>query len=184
MRVRWSGELLAPADGQYGFSVHTDGQARLRIDGQDALTGCGSPDAAQSHIPDTAQGGATLKAGWRRIEFDYIAQPGHDVAELYWAPPNGASELIPMSALRFAPEDNPLGYTAPQPPEAIDCAATTIAPPAPTGRTPVVPSAILGADAGLKAPRGLAVDAGGQIFVADSGNARIVPAGCDGQSHG
>ncbi|HEY3172821.1 MAG TPA: NHL repeat-containing protein [Thermoanaerobaculia bacterium] len=44
----------------------------------------------------------------------------------------------------------------------------------PAPRTVVAPEKILGVGAGLKEPRGIGVDANGQIFVGDSGNQRIV----------
>ncbi|MGI8589272.1 MAG: glycosyltransferase family 39 protein [Chloroflexia bacterium] len=59
--------------------------------------------------------------------------------------------------------------------------ARTDQPPLPAPVRPLLPVAILGADAGLREARGVGSDATGHVYIADNGNHRIVVLGPDGK---
>ena len=83
---------------------------------------------------------------------------------------------MPPSALTPAARSWPAGTiqgAAPPPPN--------LAPP-PAPPSAITPDKVLGADAGLKAPRGIAVDANGDIYVGDTENHRVVHFNADGKS--
>ncbi|HUS14416.1 MAG TPA: glycosyltransferase family 39 protein [Chloroflexia bacterium] len=174
-RVRWTGSLQVSTPGAYVLEVRTDGAARLAIDGQDVSATCAAAETTSA--PVTLQ----LDAGSHPLVLDYAAGPGRLIVELYWTPPGGERVLIPPAALRYAADDALASATLPVPPTNVDCTPTAAQlQPANAAPGALLPAHILGVEAGFKEPRGVAVDAQGQVFVGDSGNSRVVrldPAG-------
>jgi len=85
--VRWSGLLLVPSNGKYGFSVDARGESALSID---AVPVALRPDAIT--VRD-------LQAGLHRIAFDYLSAEGEARVILRWQPPGGALRPIPAASL-------------------------------------------------------------------------------------
>ncbi|MCL5025955.1 MAG: NHL repeat-containing protein, partial [Chloroflexi bacterium] len=89
--------------------------------------------------------------------------------ELWWTPPGGTKELVPMSNL-FPPGQTPSKEELTQP-------STPAAPPAlPPGalqQVTIRSAGVFGGPDLFNQPRGVAVDAAGNIYVADTGNRRV-----------
>lgn len=84
--INWDGEIDAPVDGEYGFSLNVNGSAQLLIDGQvvvDAMITNGMVDGA-----------VTLTAGRHPIRVHYLDNVGGSRIELYWRPPGGDGRVI------------------------------------------------------------------------------------------
>ncbi|HMA37824.1 MAG TPA: glycosyltransferase family 39 protein, partial [Chloroflexia bacterium] len=169
VRARWTGAVQIPQAGIYAFQVRTDGAARLSVDGAPVLAACAASDAVQPEVQ------LRLEPGWHPLQLDYIAQPGREALDLSWTPPGGARTLIPPAALRYAAADASAPVPLPAPPSAADCGPVT--PPA-AAVVPaagiVAPTAVLTAAAGLQEPRGIGVARNGDLYIADSGNHRVV----------
>jgi hypothetical protein len=63
--ARWSGELLAPIEGEYVIELYTDGAAKLEVDGQ-GLFGEPANQPALGTLSDRRH----LLAGWHPIKLD------------------------------------------------------------------------------------------------------------------
>lgn len=95
--VRWSGWLLAPRSGSYGFTADANGETAVRID-----------QAPLALVPDTATP-RTLYAGPHRLEVEYRVSTGEARCVLSWQPPEGRLEPIPEGSLRPGQASLPAG---------------------------------------------------------------------------
>jgi hypothetical protein len=93
--VRWSGALLVPEDGAYGFAIDAQGRAALRIDG-----------APLDLQPETLTE-RRLSAGPHPIEADYDLTEGEARFVLKWRPPGG--RLVPIPSARLIPDPTAAG---------------------------------------------------------------------------
>ena len=165
--ARWHGTLKVEQEGMYTFAVAVPNNTVLMIDDGLVIDGTGG----------TSSGNVPLSAGPHKIEVRFASPGGGARVELLWTPPGGPTAIIPPTVLvpdkRSWPKsevpDAP-GAQVPQPPPNT--------PPASDARAP---KAVIGADAGLKEPRGLAVDEAGNMYVGDSGNRRVVVFAPDGK---
>jgi 4-amino-4-deoxy-L-arabinose transferase-like glycosyltransferase len=99
----WTGELVAPADGFYGFVLNADDGVRFWLDGQvlgESLT----PDTVNS-----VQAGATLRAGAHAVRIDYFQRGGGKALEFFWQPPGEALQPVAPRYLRPPPPQVNLG---------------------------------------------------------------------------
>ncbi len=86
--IHWTGLLLAPRAGTYGFALDVHGDAHLSIDGVPLET-----------QPDTVTERA-LAAGWHPVALDYsLALRGDARLVLSWRPPGGTLHPVPSRAL-------------------------------------------------------------------------------------
>ncbi|HVF99672.1 MAG TPA: PA14 domain-containing protein, partial [Chloroflexia bacterium] len=158
--ARWYGTLKADTDGVYSFATSSPQHTVLLIDEGiviDGVNGLGS-------------GSVQLSAGLHKIEMRYASPGGGARVELYWNTPGGEAGFLPPTALvpaKRAWSKSELLVT----PRAQAQAAQEPSPPPTTMRAP---RAVMGVGAGLKEPRGLAVDSVGNVYVGDSGNRRVV----------
>jgi DNA-binding beta-propeller fold protein YncE/4-amino-4-deoxy-L-arabinose transferase-like glycosyltransferase len=165
--ARWYGTLKVDADGVYGFATSSPAHAVLSIDDGIVIDGTGG----------MSSGTVQLTAGPHKVEMRYASPGGGARLELFWNTPGGQAGLVPPTALvpaqrawlRSEQQDAPGGQVVP-PQE-----------PGPPVATMRAPRAMLGVGAGLKEPRGLAVDAAGNVYVGDSGNGRVVVFAPDGK---
>ena len=89
----FSGELEAPVDGSYFFSVNGDDGVRLTLDGN---------VVGEAMQPDTANefnATVTLTAGRHTIRVDHFQRGGGKALELWWQPPNGPRQVVPPRVL-------------------------------------------------------------------------------------
>ncbi len=99
LRIGWAGQLWIASTGAYGFALRTSGQARLLLDGKEALTGCSVSAAVQPTIS------RYLTRGWHSLQLAFVGMPSGSVIELYWQPPGGDLSVIPPTVLRYATPD-------------------------------------------------------------------------------
>jgi sugar lactone lactonase YvrE/4-amino-4-deoxy-L-arabinose transferase-like glycosyltransferase len=170
--VRWQGTLTATTAGAYAFDLSSNGPSLLLIDGQAIVN-----NAAQGTITP-AQGTVNLTAGAHQVDLRYAWQGGPARLEWYWTPPGGERALVPPAVLAPAARSWAAG-ALPDAPGAVPLPEQAAAAP-----NVVPPAAVLGQDAGLKEPRGVAVDAQGQVYIADSGNHRVVRLDAAGKVNG
>jgi hypothetical protein len=89
---RFFAQIQIPADGEYQFSVDTNGLAAVMIDGQEAAN-----QQTASALP--------LSAGLHRIEVLFVQQQEHPQLQVLWQGP-GISGQIPSDVLRLAEPEN------------------------------------------------------------------------------
>ena len=200
--ILWRGKIAVPSSGLYTFSTRSDDGSFVFIDEQLVV------DNGGSHGAEDRSGQIQLDEGFHDIEVLYSELGGSREMQLYWQPPGQGRGLVDSQYL-FPLEgaEVPAGLTLPPPPEIAQLqrepeqGAGAVAPDAgerpetttdlgarPAGDfTPLAAEVlwsygVCGADDGqLSSPRGVAVDARtGDVFIADSGNARIVRLDADG----
>jgi 4-amino-4-deoxy-L-arabinose transferase-like glycosyltransferase len=198
--ILWRGKLAAPTSGLYVIGTRSDDGSFVFIDGQMVV------DNGGSHGAQDRSGQITLEQGFHDIEVRYNELGGSREMQLWWQPP-GQGRAIIDSAYLFPLEGDeiPAGLTLPPPPQIAlapvveeDVAGPGVPRPLsddapvaqPAGDFTSLPAALLwsfGAACGpgldqLNNPRGVAIDpASGDVFVADTGNSRIVRLSADGQ---
>ncbi len=157
--VRWQGTLYAPTDGQYSFSIASNGAYAMMLDGQMVL---------DSQAAGSVQNPITLTEGEHTVDVRYAWQgQSGGVFEWFWAPPGGQQAIVPPSVLTPLKRMwQPNEVTAPT-------SVPNLAPPAPPA-VGIKADALLGADADLKEARGLGADAEGNVYISDNGNHRIL----------
>jgi len=91
--IHWSGLLLAPRAGTYGFALDVHGDAHLSIDGAPVET---QPDTVTER---------PLTAGWHALALDYsLALQGDAHLVLSWKPPG--ETLRPVPSGNLAPDQD------------------------------------------------------------------------------
>ncbi|NLE76463.1 MAG: hypothetical protein GX605_06890, partial [Chloroflexi bacterium] len=165
--VEWVGKVRAAVDGDYRFGVESIDESQVYING--ALV-AESPGANKY-----GEGGIRLAAGLHDVRILFADRTSHTHINFWWTPPGGSHEVVPPEALlppqgRYEP--SALSQrTAPQlPPTA---AVPTTGVQATFDR--LVPVE------GLLLPRDVAVDAQGYLYLADTGNDRVLKLTADGE---
>jgi 4-amino-4-deoxy-L-arabinose transferase-like glycosyltransferase len=166
MQTRWVGTLRVPEGGRYQFSVNSNGESVVLVDGKPVVSNLQVSGQARE-----ASGEVDLTPGDHRYELRYNWSGGTGYLEAFWTPPGGQREMLGPDTLHAEG-----GIVDP---------ATLAGEPFPVqleGESPsskLTPEAIIGG--GLVRPRGLAVDKRGNIYVGDRGNHRIVVFSPDGK---
>ena len=94
--IRFSGRIVIPADGMYGFQTCSDDGSKLLIDGTMVVNNDGV------HARSCAQGMAMLTAGEHPIVVEYFQGPRYEIGlELFWTPPQMPQAIVPASAFRL-----------------------------------------------------------------------------------
>lgn len=191
--IIWRGKIAAPQSGQYIFGTRADDGALVSINGKLVA------DNGGSHGSEYREGSIFLEQGFHDIEVKYWQIGGSRELQLWWQPPGGAKEIVPSVYLFPIQDAMPTNIVLPAPPapkpiEPPSVEATPVAGEQPGAATqpPVAAAGTLGNLPDLAAtvlwqtgacgagngqfnePRGVAVDAEGNVYVADAGNRRIV----------
>ncbi len=163
---KWTGTLNITQPGRYLFEVYSNGDSVVLIDGTlvvNNIRGGAEPHAATAEIE--------LAPGDHLYELRYNFAGGVGYLEAFWTPPGEQKQLLgPNNASAQGGIVDPNLAIAPPP--------VQLESPAPPAR--LTPDTVIGDAAGLKEPRGLAVDRDGAVYVGDRGNHRIVVFGADG----
>jgi hypothetical protein len=92
--VRWTGYIVPPATGTYTFTARTDDGVRLWVNGVQVCN-----NWTLHSVADTS-GTITLNAGVKyTIKMEYYEGPVDAVAQLYWAGPGIATQIVPQKYL-------------------------------------------------------------------------------------
>jgi hypothetical protein len=93
--VRWTGQVLSPATGNYTFRTVSDDGVRLWVNGQLIINNW------TDHSPTTnVSAPIALVAGVKYdIKMEYYERGGGAVAKLLWSPPGQSTTVIPQSQL-------------------------------------------------------------------------------------
>ncbi len=160
--VEWTGQIAIPQSGRYSFGLISIDESELWIDGETVTASDGANQYGEADVE--------LAAGLHDIRVRFADRTAHTHITLSWRPPWGGNAPVPSAVLL-----PPLGdYDDYDLPTVEDLAPL---PPAPA-RALVGPAPAVAADTvmaeGLAAPRGIAAGADERIFVADTGNGRVL----------
>lgn len=89
--VEWQGRLEVPQAGRWALGTEALSATWLYLDGQEVL--------ANIQINRYVQTDLELSAGWHEIRLRYLDAGNHSHVYLYWWPPGGMRELIPVQYL-------------------------------------------------------------------------------------
>ncbi|MBC8447256.1 MAG: glycosyltransferase family 39 protein [Chloroflexi bacterium] len=196
--ILWKGKIAAPRAGTYRFGTRSDDGSLVTVDGQLVV------DNGGEHGSEYREGSIQLTEGFHDIEVRYFQMGGSRDMQLWWSPPGGGQEIIPSQYL-FPLEEIPEGLELPElvipppvptperipvEPEIAPEPAPAAPPPAvgPAGEFPVLELDLLwqvgrcgSGKAEFQMPRGVAVDAAGNVYVADADNRRVVKLSAEGE---
>lgn len=96
--VEWTGRINIPSQGHYLFGLESIDESTLWIDGQLVLD--------NQTLNQYQESGIDLEAGFHAIRVRFGDRTGYTHINLYWTPPESASEIIPQSVL-FPPQGEP-----------------------------------------------------------------------------
>jgi len=158
--AEWVGKVNIPTPGNYAFGVESIDDSWVYVD--ERLV-------AETHVGNQYnQGHITLTAGLHDIRVRFVDKSNWSHINLYWQPPNQPRAIIPAEAL-FPPQGSyPQLVEAARPPSGVatEQGLAELDPVATWGQQGSGP-------AQFNEPRDVAVDARGQIYVADTGNRRV-----------
>lgn len=172
MSATWTGTLNIQQSGIYSFDVNSNGDSAVFIDDKPVTIIRASGQPVQSG------GQVELGPGPHKYELRYVWSGGTGYLEAFWTPPGGERVLLGPDVLHTDAGILDASTLASEPPPAV---ITKPGEQPSSGSEIRKPKAVLGADAGLKEPRGLAVDNAGNMYVGDKGNSRVVVLGPDGK---
>jgi 4-amino-4-deoxy-L-arabinose transferase-like glycosyltransferase/sugar lactone lactonase YvrE len=178
--VEWTGKINIAKGGQYHFGLESIDESSLFIDEKQIINDQ-TPNQYMENEVD-------LSPGFHLIRLRFADRTGSTHINLYWTPLGSAQEVIPMDVL-FPPQaieeaNNPNNPVSENP------AKTTGPTTNPTNpqSIPIINAKLLWQTGGcgsgegqFQSPHGLAVDQQGNIWVADTGNRRIVEINADGK---
>ena len=95
-QVRWTGDVLAPVDGNYQFQTYSDDGVRLMVDGDTLINQWDDYGGANFYAD------VTLEEGYHEVVLEYYENGGWAYIHLWWTPPQGFQDLVhPEGAERF-----------------------------------------------------------------------------------
>lgn len=166
--VEWSGKIAIPQGGLYRFGLESIDESVLFINEQEITS---------SPLPNQYQEGAVeLTEGLHDIRLRFADRTDHTHINLYWTPPFGGQQPIPSEVL-FPPQAS---YERVTLPNLTQMAFTPGVPAAPVGGVTLAGNVQLVAT-GFNQPKGIAVGPDNRIYVADTGNQRVVVLSPEGE---
>lgn len=167
--VEWSGKIAIPEAGMYRFGLESIDESVLFIDEQQ-ITASPLPNQYQ-------EGSIELTAGLHDIRIRFADRTDHTHINLYWSPPFSGQQPVPSEVL-FPPQASYERVTLPNRNQLV------FNPNEPAA--PVVGGANLAGEArlvatGFNQPKGVTVGPDNRIYVADTGNQRVMVVSLDGE---
>ncbi|MCC6167662.1 MAG: hypothetical protein IT329_10575 [Caldilineaceae bacterium] len=192
--VVWSGQLAVPRAGETLFAVTANGPVQMTVAGQPLLDY--APPAQAGDGPSFSQASIYLERGWQPIEVRYAPPQGRPDLRLLWQPPGSSPmNLLSRYLLPTTAEVTTGDVPLPPAPGLIDArlgddrfalsTSMEVYQPARTLPPQSLPPLLadlrrtVGSVCGagqeqFNQPHGLALDAAGRLYVADTGNRRVV----------
>ena len=176
--VEWKGKIHAPLAGLYRFGTESIDFSWLYINEKLIV------DNSQV-INQYREGAIDLDEGWHDIRVRFVNRSDHSHIYLYWTPPGGIREVVPSTRLFIGRGEYPSPGELPPPPVAVPTPSPEQPPEQPevmpeVGPLPMGVAPFLlqwgkqgSKDGQFEGPRGVAVDAAGNVYVADLGNHRV-----------
>ncbi|MBI4319184.1 MAG: glycosyltransferase family 39 protein [Chloroflexi bacterium] len=96
--IEWEGRISVPTTGQYAFGTSSDDGSLLYVD--EVLV----VDNGGHHGDRYVEGRVTLSQGTHKLRLRYFQDDGGRKMELWWTPPGGRKEIVPMENL-FPPDE-------------------------------------------------------------------------------
>jgi len=87
-QVRWTGDVLAPVDGNYQFQTYSDDGVRLMVDGDTLINQWDDYGGANFYAD------VTLEEGYHEVVLEYYENGGWAYIHLWWTPPQGFQDLV------------------------------------------------------------------------------------------
>ena len=177
--VEWQGMIAAPQSGDYAFATSSIDESQVYIDGQLVVD--------NQHRNQYVEGRISLTAGLHQINIRYADRSSHSFIQFFWRPPGRGQEIVPASVLLPPQGDYPpieeVVFAEVSPPPAPVQEALPLPTPMPApdmSALQALPARTLavwgetGSGSGqFEEPVDLAVDGGGNVYVADLGNKRV-----------
>jgi DNA-binding beta-propeller fold protein YncE/4-amino-4-deoxy-L-arabinose transferase-like glycosyltransferase len=179
--VEWEGKIAIPQSGRYAFGLESRDESQLQIDGR--------PVVASQSGEGYQEGAVDLQEGLHDLRLRFADRTSYTHISLYWTLPGESKQIVPPQVL-LPPQGN---YSSaniaalPTQPITPTASPTQQPPEQPTPAT--MTTAELLWEVGqcgsgsqqFQSPHGVAADRQGNVYVADSGNHRVVKLGPEGQ---
>ena len=167
--VEWTGKIAIPEPGIYRFGLESIDEAELFINDQQVTS---------SPVPNQyAEGSIELTKGLQDIRLRFADRTDHTHINLYWTPPFSGQQPIPSEVL-FPPQAN---YERIELPDLAQLVFNPNAPAAPVATSQALAGNIRLVTSGFNGPKGVAVGPDNRLYVADTGNQRVVIVSPEGE---
>jgi 4-amino-4-deoxy-L-arabinose transferase-like glycosyltransferase/sugar lactone lactonase YvrE len=176
--VEWQGWIQITKGGHYHFGLESIDESSLSIGGQ-LIVDDQVPNQYQDSVLD-------LSPGLYPIRIRFSDRTGSTHINVYWTPPDSIQEIIPQAVL-FPPQGGELLQNITSGEITTPSLPTQTTKPVETSAVPDIQAKLLwqtgtcGSGTGqFKSPHGITADRSGNIWIADTGNHRMVELDKDG----
>lgn len=173
--VEWRGKIAIPQSGTYRFGLEAIDEAMLTINDQAIVS---------TTIPNQYKEGAIdLTDGLHDVVIRYADRTDHTHINFYWVPPFSGQQPVPSSVL-FPPQANYERVALPDVTELVLNPNLSNLQAAPSSSGAPLSGVVRPVAAGLNQPKGIAVGLDNRLYVADTGNKRVLILQPDGTTVG
>lgn len=174
--VEWRGKIAIPQSGTYRFGLEAIDEATLTV-ADHPIVSTTTPNAYK-------EGAIDLTDGLHDIVIRYADRTDHTHINLYWVPPFSGQQPVPSSVL-FPPQANYARVDLPEVAQLVlNPNLSNLQATPPPGSGALLSGVVRPVVAGLNQPKGIAVGLDNRLYVADTGNKRVLILQPDGTSVG